>query len=611
MVYAIPDMAEKTENSIHVDEARTLDGLFRTRVKRSPNAVAYRYFDKASGEWRDSSWQEMAGEVARWQAGLASLNLEPGDRVALSLKNSREWVMFEQAALGLGLVVVPLYTDDRPDNIAFIVEDAGVKLLLLQDVRRWKQLAPALAGQSPLQSVVLLGGDCEGLPDEDERLICARNLLPAGGHDLQALPEDPRALATIVYTSGTTGRPKGVMLSHHNILSIAHSATTMADFHGEDIFLSFLPLSHTLERTGGYYLPMMIGATVAFSRSITQLAEDLQIIRPTVLISVPRIYERIYTRIRSQLEKGPAYKRWLFHAAVATGWHYFERQQGRRRWHPKLLLHPLLRRLVAEKISQRLGGRLRFAISGGAALTYEIAHTFLGLGIPILQGYGLTETSPVISVNLPEDNEPASVGVPLRGIQVRIGPDHEVQVKSPGIMLGYWNNHTATAEMIGRDGWLNTGDQGYLRNNHITITGRLKDILVLSNGEKVPPADMEMAIALDPLFEQVIVIGEGRSWLAALIVLNVEQWPGFARNCGVDPDEASSLGDKRVTGAVLRRITALLHDFPGYAKIRRVHLSLEPWTIDNGLLTPTMKIKRTRVLEHRKEEIKQLYGDGR
>lgn len=604
-------MSEHIENSIPYDEARTLDGLFRARVNRTPDAVAYRYFDKAAGGWHDSSWREMAREVARWQAGLATLNLDPGDRVALSLKNSREWVMFEQAALGMGLIVVPLYTDDRPDNIAFIVGDAGIKLLLLPDVRRWKQLAPALNDQPSLHNVVLLNGECEGLHDEDERLVCASSLLPAGEHTLQGLPDDPQALATIVYTSGTTGRPKGVMLSHSNILSIADSATATGYFHADHVFLSFLPLSHTLERTGGYYLPMMSGATVAFSRSIPQLAEDLQSIKPTVLISVPRIYERIYTRISDQLAKGPFYQRWIFHAAVAVGWHYFEYRQGRRRWHLKLLLQPLFKRLVADKISQRLGGRLHLAISGGAALAYEIAHTFLGLGIPILQGYGLTETSPVISVNLPEDNDPASVGVPLQGIEVRIGADHEVQVKSPGIMLGYWNNHKATAEIIRPDGWLNTGDQGYIKDNHLYITGRLKDILVLSNGEKVPPADMEMAIALDTLFEQVLVIGEGRAYLSALIVLNAEQWPDFARKWGVDPDDSRSLKDKRVIGAVINRITTLLSGFPGYAKIRRVYLSLEPWSIDNGLLTPTMKIKRNKVLEYLKDEVAHLYRDGR
>ncbi len=603
-------MPEQTKNVIQDIEAGTLNGLFRTRALRTPDSVAYRYFDKTDNGWHDSTWQEMALEVARWQKGLAALNLDPGDRVALSLKNCREWVMFEQAALGLGLVVVPLYTDDRPDNIAFIVDDAAIKLILLEDVRRWKHLAPALEGRPSLQSVVILHGECNGLIDEDERLVCASNLLPAGEHTLQTIPEDPHALATIVYTSGTTGRPKGVMLSHYNILSIAYSATTMAAFLAEDTFLSFLPLSHTLERTGGYYLPMMVGATVTYSRSINQLAEDLQIIQPTVLISVPRIYERIYGRIKGQLAKSPAYRRWLFHAAVAVGWRQFERQQGRRHWHPKLLFQSLLKRLVAEKIIQRLGGRLRFAISGGAALSPEIAHTFLGLGVPVLQGYGLTETSPVISVNLPDDNDPTSVGVLLNGVKVRIGADHELQVQSPGIMLGYWNNHKASAEMISQAGWLNTGDQGYVKNNHLYITGRIKDILVLSNGEKVAPADMEMAIVLNPLFDQVMVIGEGRSWLSALIVFNGEQWSDFAREHGVNPEDSNSLTDKHVITAVLRRITQQLHDFPVYAKIRRVHLSLEPWTVDNELLTPTMKVKRNVVLNRFKDEVEQLYLSG-
>lgn len=595
--------------NLTAEEAGTLDGLFRARIGSTPDKVAYRYFDKATQEWRETSWEGMGREVARWQAGLSSLNLEPGDRVALSLKNSLEWVIFEQAALGLGLIVVPLYTDDRPDNISFIIEDAGIKLLLLQNLKRWKRLAPALNEQPTLQNVVLLEDGCDEFIDEDGRLVCSDTLVPPGEFLLQGHPSEPHSLATIVYTSGTTGRPKGVMLSHYNILSIADSALSMAPFYNTDEFLSFLPLSHTLERTAGYYLPMMAGATVSFARTVTQLAEDLQTVRPTVLISVPRIYERIYTRIANQLAKGPAYKRWLFHTAIAVGWHHFERRQGRRRWGPKLLLHPLLKSLVGDKISQRLGGRLRFAISGGAALSREIAHTFLGLGIPILQGYGLTETSPVISVNLPDDNDPASVGVPLRDIKVRLGHDHELQVQSPGVMLGYWNNHKATAEMIDNDGWLSTGDQAHIEKNHIYITGRIKDILVLSNGEKVPPADMEMAIAFDTLFEQVMVIGEGHAYLSALIVLNAEQWPALAQSCGVDPMAAKSLTDKQVTGEVMRRITQQLRDFPGYAKIRKVYLTLEPWSVENGLLTPTLKIKRNKVMEQLRPEIEKLYRE--
>lgn len=601
-------MSEQTKHIITSKQAASLDGLFRERVTASPNAAAYRQFDKDSQQWRSYSWQETAIEVARWQRGLQDMGLQAGDRVALQLRNSVEWVCFEQAALGLGLVVVPLYTDDRPDNIAYIIKDAGIKLLLCQDLPRWQRLARAMSDDVPLRTVIILNGDCEGLQQADERLICARQLLPTDSPPLQAHQHTPEALATIVYTSGTTGRPKGVMLSHHNILSITEAGLQLIDIGEGGEFLSFLPLSHTLERMSGYYLPMMANATVAFARSINQLAEDLQTIRPTALISVPRVYERVYARIQSQLRQGPFLKRWLFAAAVNVGWYHFEHQQGRAGWHPKLLLHGLLSRLVGRKIRDKLGGRLRFAVSGGAALPTDIARVFLGLGVPLLQGYGLTETSPVISVNPPGDNIPSSVGIPLPGIEVKIGADSELLVKSPGIMLGYWNNHQATSEMIDTDGWLHTGDQARIDGkNHIYITGRLKDILVLSNGEKVPPGDMELAIALDPLFEQVMVIGEGRSALGAILVLEAEAWHDLARQQGLDPTANASLLDKRLQQLVLQRITAQLGNFPGYAKVRKVILSLEPWTIDNGLLTPTMKVKRPQVLARFNKAVEALY----
>ena len=595
------------EDIIYLDDARTLDGLFVKRVQRSPERVAYRSFDKVRKEWVDCSWADMGKAVARWQAAMAREGLKAGDRVALSVRNSVEWVCFEQAALGLGLVVVPLYTDDRPDNVAYILEDAGVKMLLVQDAGRWKRFAPAMEDVESLECILVLGQPEPDLP-LDERLRWVETWLPkADEHELIHRHGDPMELATIVYTSGTTGRPKGVMLCHNNILSIIHSGLTMVDVYREDVFLSFLPLSHTLERTGGYYLPMMAGATVAYARSIPQLAEDLMTIKPTILIAVPRIFERVYTRLQTKLNEGSWLSRAMFNAAVSAGWRHFERKQGRAGWHPKCLFWPLLKKLVANKVAERLGGRLRLAVSGGAALPPEIAKVFVGLGIPILQGYGLTETSPVISVNTLEKNDPSSVGVPLRGIEVRIGEDDELLAKSPGVMMGYWNNHQATDQMIEKDGWLHTGDQAKIENGFVYITGRIKDILVLSNGEKVPPGLMEMSIALEPLFEQVMVIGEGESFLSCIIVLNADLWPGAAQDWGVDPMSSESLNNKKVRQAVMHRIGELLHDFPGYAKIRRVHLTLEPWTVDNGLMTPTLKVKRNKVLEHYADVVTGFY----
>ncbi|HIE56150.1 MAG TPA: long-chain fatty acid--CoA ligase [Chromatiaceae bacterium] len=603
------------ENIITPEEAVTRDGLFARRLHRSPDGLAYQYHDRDRKRWISLNWSDVARQVARWQQALAGEGLKAGDRVAVLLRNCPEWIQWDQAALSLGLVTVPLYTDDRPDNIAYILEESGVKVMLVQDAGRWKRLAPSLPeeGEGPLRRVVLLDDSREAarFARNDDRIALASEWLPDHASELRTRSDgDPHQLASIVYTSGTTGRPKGVMLSHHNMLSVAHGSLTLLDCYEEDKFLSFLPLSHTLERTAGYYLPVMSGASVAFSRSEAQLGDDLMKVQPTVIIAVPRIFEKVYGRICDQLEKKPSLSRKLFYKAVEVGWARFERQQGRAGWSPKLLLWPLLNRLVAKSVVARLGGRLRVAVSGGAPLSPDIARVFIGLGIPIVQGYGLTETSPVISVNTLEKNIPASVGLPIRGTEVKIGDHDELLVRGPGVMLGYWNNHKATSEVLDPDGWLHTGDQARIEDGHIFITGRIKDILVLSNGEKIPPADMELAIALDPLVEQVMVVGEGKPYLTALVVLNPESWKGLAAELSVDPDDPASLRDKRVLNAVLKRIQAALKDFPGYAKIRKVHLTLEPWTIEDGLITPTLKVKRPKVLERFGQEVEAMYSGG-
>jgi len=602
-------MTEQSEDIISTEIAGTLDGLMLQRIRRTPDNIAYRSFDADSKRWRDIRWSEVGEQIARWQAALAAEHLLPGERVAVHLRNSKEWVFFDQAALACGLAIVPLYTDDRPDNIAYIMSDSAVKVLLVQDAAVWKRLGPALAGQDDLQRVLILDGSKSGTTAvlQDKRVRVVSDWLPAAAAPLQKRDGDPHALASIVYTSGTTGRPKGVMLSHHNMLSIAHSALTMIDVYQQDLFLSFLPLSHTLERTAGYYLPVMSGSAVAYARSILQLAEDLQHIRPTVMIAVPRIFERVFARIQGQMEKQSGFKRTLFKLTTEVGWHRFEYQQRRAGWRPRLLLWPLLNRLVASKVTAKLGGRLRLSVSGGAALSRPVAQIFIGLGVPILQGYGLTETSPVISVNVPEDNEPGSVGILLNGVEARIGDNEELLVKTPGMMQGYWNNHAATAEIIDADGWLHTGDQARIDNGHLYITGRIKDILVLSNGEKVPPMDMELAISLVPAIEQVLVIGEGESFLAAIAVLDREAWQPLAARFKLDPDDGESLNNERLQSFLLNEIKGHLKDFPGYAKVRRLILSLQPWTVDNGMLTPTLKVKRARVLEKFVAEIETLY----
>lgn len=576
---------------ISPDVSVTLDGLFRRRVELTPERPAYRYFDPATNDWRQLSWAQMAQVVGRWRAALQAEHLHSGDRIALMLPNGCQWVQCEQAALSLGLVVVPLYVNDRADNIAYILKDTQAKLLVYHgDAEQWSLLSGHLAAVAELQRIVSL----QRLESADGRLCTAADWLPDAASELFYRDAGPDDLATIVYTSGTVGRPKGVMLSHRNIIWNAWAGQRcVTGLGGEDLFLSFLPLSHMLERTVGYYIPMTVGAEVAFARSIPQLADDLLVIRPTVLISVPRIYERIFTRIQTTLESRSGLERRLLAITLAAGWCRFRYRQHLAGWSPLMFLWPLLKRRVAAKVMARLGGRIRIAICGGAPLAENVSRFFIGLGLPLLQGYGMTETSPVLNVNRPWNNDPASVGPALEDVEEIISSAGELLARGPGNMLGYWNNPRATRELIDADGWLHTGDIARIENGRVYITGRVKDIIVMSNGEKVPPADMELAIALDPLIEQVMIIGEGRPFLSALVVLSED-----LRGTDEQPD------NDRLCQMIARR----LHDFPGYAQVRRVAVIDECWTVEEGLLTPTLKLRRQRILDRYQSVIEGLYA---
>ena len=591
---------------ISIAEAGTLDGLFRERVKRTPDAIAYRDFNQQHANWRDYTWAQVNHQVARWQAALERDGLKPGDRVAVMLRNSPEWVIFDQAALGLGLIVVPLYTQDRPDNVVYIVNDAGCKVLLFGTFEQWHAFADVrdqLGGLTRILTVERLPGAAA-----DPRLKSIDQWLPDEGGETRHVPRDPAALATVVYTSGTTGRPKGVMLSHRNILSNVEALSQIMVLDQNDIFLSFLPLSHTFERTCGYYLTVMSGSVVAYARSVQQLGEDLQTIRPTMLISVPRIYERVYAAIKAKLDEGSPLKKKLFELAIDIGYARFEYAQGRAGWRPSFLLWPLLNALVAKKILARLGGRIRAALSGGAALPPQVSRVFIGLGLCVLQGYGLTETSPVACANWPHDNVPASVGKAVPGVEVELGDKNALMIKGPNVMLGYWNNPEATKAMIGADGWLNSGDTARIdETGHVFITGRLKEIIVMSNGEKIPPLDIEAAITRDALFEQVMLVGEGKPYLSVMTVLNQELWKKLASEKDFAAD-AGALRTNEVEKQLLARIAAQMREFPGYAQVRRVTATLEPWTVENGLLTPTLKLRRQRVMERFHAQLDQMYS---
>ncbi|MDB5809950.1 MAG: long-chain fatty acid--CoA ligase [Betaproteobacteria bacterium] len=599
-------MPAATGRAITSAEAVTIDGLFRERVVRTPDSIAYRDYNQQHANWRDYTWAQIDRQVARWQAALERDGLKAGDRVAVMLRNSPEWVIFDQAALGLGLIVVPLYTQDRCDNVAYILNDSNCKVLLLGTNEQWKAFASVREHLGGL--VRILTVETQPAATDEPRLQSVEQWLPEDGAATRHIPADPDALATIVYTSGTTGRPKGVMLSHRNIVTNAEACLIVVAVTSSDVLLSFLPLSHTFERTCGYYLTVMCGATTVYARSVQQLGEDLQAIRPTMLISVPRIYERIYAAIKAKLADGPPLRKKLFELAVDIGWARFEHSQGRGGWQAGFLLWPLLNALVASKIMARLGGRLKTAFAGGAALAPDVSRVFIGLGLPVIQGYGLTETSPVACANRLDDNVPASVGKAAPGVEVKIGDKNALMIKGPNVMLGYWNNEEATRAMIGADGWLNSGDTARIDEaGHVFITGRLKEIIVMSNGEKIPPVDIEAAISRDTLFEQVLLIGEGKPYLSVLANLNREQWTKLAAASGYTSGDVA-LQEPAVEKMLLARIAVQMKEFPGYAQVRRIRAALEPWTVENGLLTPTLKLRRGRVIDKFQTELDSMYS---
>lgn len=598
----------KQQDYITPVTVNNLSDLFYERVKRSANKVAYTYYDEENATWADLTWQEMAKQVELWHSAFRHEGLVKGDRVAIMMRNCPDWVVFDQAAYSLGLIVVPVYTNDRAENIRYILEDASVKVFFIEDPTHCKEL---------IENESVFNGD--GLKDlarivthqaidgyKNPRLAQVKNWLPSYAETIERVTIEPDDLATVVYTSGTTGRPKGVMLSHNNIFMNAHAGAIFEHLDIEDVFLSFLPLSHMFERTAGYYMPMVIGARIAYARSIEQLGEDLLIIKPTIFVTVPRIFERVYNKIHDQLAKKSPVAQGLFKLAVNVGWHRFLVQQKRQSWHPKLLLWPLLNKLVAGKITAKLGGNLQLAVSGGAPLAPEIAKTFIGLGLTISQGYGLTETSPIVSTNKLKNNDPFSVGQTMAGVEVKLSDRGELMVKGQTVMKGYWNNDEATKEVIDSDGWLHTGDIAKIEDSHIYITGRIKEIIVLANGEKVPPSDIELAISSDSLFEQVIIIGEAKPFLAAIVTIEEENWKDFAKQIGVSPAE-SSLELENVKEIFLKRINDQLSEFPGYAKVIRCHVVITPWDIEGGLITPTLKLKRTEIHEKYKSKIDEMY----
>lgn len=600
---------------------RTLADFVPLRAKELPQKTALCQYDRLERDWGHVTYGELQEKITAWRRALAALNLKRGARVAILLNNSVNAVLADQSVMAQALIPVPLHAIDTPGSLSFILGDSGAECLITSKLERWETIVSAGSVPQALKTVVLTEeATPAGQMPPGPRVLGLEDWLALGNDvsdsELSAGPE-PEDLAAIVYTSGTTGKPKGVMLTHRNIVSnIVATLEHIAPAPGPDyMFLSFLPLSHTFERTAGYYLPLGMGLSITFTRSIMLLNEDFKIVKPDVLISVPRVYERVYARINEKLRKAPALTRWLFESCVSVGWRNFCRANKMPvpaspfMW-LDAITGPILQKLVAEKVTQQFGGNLKLAIAGGAALNERVARMFCALGLAPVQGYGMTETSPIIAGNSLRINQPETVGTIFPGLEVRLAPEtHEIEVRGPSVMKGYWKRPEETARVLSPDGWLKTGDVGEFNDaGLLRIRGRIKEIIVTSTGEKVPPVDLELALETDPLFAQTFVVGEARPFIAFIAVLDPEEWKRLAKKLNVNPNDELAMKSPAVRSAVLKRARAAAAGFPHYALPRNVALTLEPWTIENGLLTPTLKLKRGPLSKRYAQTIEELYA---
>lgn len=612
MTYTLSDAAKARRSEL--DLVRVLPELLTHHMEKRPDLPLFTFWLPTEKTWKTINVKETVEQITRWRHALVKEGLTKGDRCAMLLPNGINAILFDQSVLANALVPVPLHAVDTAGSSSYIINDSGAKLLVTGRLNRWEAIRDT-ENHPALKTVVITGEPVQEHQDGDVRVVGLDQWLTEGnGNELPAGPE-PQDLAALVYTSGTTGKPKGVMLTHRAILANVTGVLQNLCPEPEDVWFSFLPLSHTFERTTTYYTAMGFGNRVAFNRNIGLLADDLKVIRPTIMMSVPRIYEKVYDKIQDTLVKKPAFVQKLFHTAVDVGYRRFCRENGLPVQGGFLsLFDPLVAGFLDKKVGAGIrgifGGRPRIFISGGAAFNPEVSRTFLGLGINILQGYGMTETAPIMSVNKVGDNHPQTVGPALVNIEVRVGDNDELQMRGPSLMNGYWNRPADTKAVFTEDGWLRTGDQADIfSDGHIRIKGRIKEIIVTSTGEKVPPADLEQALESDHLVSQAMVVGENRPYIAALVVLNAQEWKKLAAELKLDADDPLSLDTRAARQAVLRRVKAAAAGFPNYAVPRQVRLFLEPWSIENGLMTPTLKLKRGPMRIRFADAIESLYAE--
>ncbi|QIN83540.1 AMP-binding protein [Rubrobacter tropicus] len=596
-------VAERVARGAGVGEARSLMGALYRNVEARGDEVALA--SKVGDEWRGISYADLWRRVGDFAAGLSSLGVGSGAKVAIICGNRPEWAVADLAAQGLGAATVPVYPTLGTDQIGHILADSGAVVAVVEDEELLERVAGLRDVLPGLRHVLIIEGD------PGDRAVAFRDVEERGADEPLLDPDGWRALdrddiATIIYTSGTTGRPKGVVLTHGNFLSNVEGIRRALPFRPDDVFLSLLPLSHVFERCG-QYLALSLGAATYYAESIQQVPENLREVRPTVVLSVPRLYEKMRDRILAQVAEASAPRRRLFERAIAAGRkRYAAGREGRRLGAGERALLRACDRLVFRKVREAFGGRLRFFVSGGAKLEGEIGEFFYAAGVTIIEGYGLTETSPVVACNRLPVPKFGTVGTVLDHTEVRVSGEGEVQVRGPGVMRGYWNAPEAARGAFTPDGWYRTGDLGELDGEgFLKITDRLKNLIVLSTGKNVAPQPVESAIVASPLVSQAVVLGDGRKYVSALIV---PDYDAVRRELGTEAPNEELADDGRCRRLIEAEVERTCGRFAGYERPKKISLLGRELTHEAGELTPTLKVKSRVVAERYAEEIQGLYS---
>ena len=592
----------------------TLNQLFFEAVSKynRPDALQV----KTGGAYRPISHGEVADRVRHAARGLSSLGVRRGDRVAILSENRPEWAIADYACLSVGLTDVPIYPTLPADQVAYMLRDSGAVAVFVSNKMQAEKIRE-VRSQLPALKTVIGFDDISGLTNMSMTELEKRGTQGETRESIATYREDaltvkPDDLATIIYTSGTTGEPKGVMLTHDNIYSNVEASRKAIPFDGRDTGLSFLPLSHIFERMAGHYLMFATGTSIAYAESIDTVAANMLEVRPTLVLSVPRLYEKMFARILETALTGGFLKKKIFFWArdVAERWAN-EKLAGRE---PGALLarqYAIAQKLVFSKLKARTGGRLRYFVSGGAPLAPDINKFFFAAGLVILEGYGLTETSPVIGVNTPENFRIGTVGKLVDGAEVKIAADGEILTRGPNVMKGYYNKPDATREAIEPDGWFHTGDIGELNDGFLSITDRKKDLIVTAGGKKVAPQPLENKVKTNKYVAQAVMIGDKRKFPSMLIVPNFDQLERWAAKRNIIwTDRAQLLRMPTIQAKIEKEVNKELEGTAHFEMPKKIGLLEHDFSVEAGELTPTQKVKRKAIDKHYKALIDSLYEEA-